>query len=210
MGNSPPDPDSDPQGSRRDFLRIIGSAAGAAWLASLWPDALADAAAARQAAAQGQAPRFRTLTPPQAADFGAFADRIIPTDDTPGAREAGVVHFVDGMLATPGAGRKAEFEKALAELNRATRRRGPRAGAFATLTAAQQDAIMKSMERSPAFATLRDATIAGYLSHPSYGGNRDGVAWKAIGFEDRMAWQPPFGYYDRPEIMAQLLPRRRS
>ena len=29
-----------------------------------------------------------------------------------------------------------------------------------------------------------------------YGGNRDRVGWKLIGFEDRMAYQPPFGYYD--------------
>jgi gluconate 2-dehydrogenase gamma chain len=209
MRNPSDDPTPGPPASRRDFLALLGGAAGAAWLASLWPTALADAAAAQQAAAQGQAPRFRVLTPWQAADFGAFADRIIPADDTPGARDSGVVHFVDGMLATLEAERKADFERALAELHRATRRRIPRGGAFATLPAARQDEILKSMESSPGFATLRIATLAGYLSHPSYGGNRNAVAWKAIGFEDRMTWQPPFGYYDRPEIMAQLLPRRR-
>jgi hypothetical protein len=32
---------------------------------------------------------------------------------------------------------------------------------------------------------------------PTYGGNRDGVGWKLIGFEDRHTFQPPFGYYDR-------------
>ena len=32
---------------------------------------------------------------------------------------------------------------------------------------------------------------------PAYGGNRDGVGWKLIGFEDRHVFQPPFGYYDR-------------
>ncbi len=36
----------------------------------------------------------------------------------------------------------------------------------------------------------------GFLGNPSYGGNRDHVGWKLIGFEDRMAFQPPFGYYD--------------
>ena len=209
---SPPsnDPPPDAGASRREFLALLGSATGAAWLAAVWPAALADAAAAQQAAASGQAPQFRTLTARQAADLGAFADRIIPPDDTPGAKDAGVVHFVDHMLSTIRASRKPDFEKALVDLARATRRRVPRGGTFASLSATQQDAVMRAMETTPAFATLRDATLAGYLSHPSYGGNRNGVAWKAIGFEDRMTWQPPFGYYDRPDVMAQLLPRRRS
>lgn len=204
--NDPP-PD---RGSRREFLALLGSATGVAWLATLWPAALADAAAAQEATLRGQAPQYRALTARQAAEFGAFADRIIPPDDTPGAKDAGVVHFVDHMLSTIGAGRKPDFAKALVELARTIRRRVPRAGTFASLGAAQQDGVMRAMESSPAFATLRDATLAGYLSHPSYGGNRNGVAWKAIGFEDRMTWQPPFGYYDRPDVMARLLPRRRA
>ena len=32
---------------------------------------------------------------------------------------------------------------------------------------------------------------------PAYGGNRDRVGWKLIGFEDTHAFYPPFGYYDR-------------
>jgi gluconate 2-dehydrogenase gamma chain len=204
------DPPPSAGASRREFLAILGSATGAAWLATLWPAALADAARAHEAVAQGQAPQFRALTARQAADFGAFADRIIPPDDTPGAKDAGVVHFVDHMLSTIGAAKKPDFDKALVELARTTRRRVPRGGTFASLSTTQQDAVMRAMESSPAFATLRDATLAGYLSHPSYGGNRNGVAWKAVGFEDRMTWQPPFGYYDRPDVMAQLLPRRRS
>jgi gluconate 2-dehydrogenase gamma chain len=39
----------------------------------------------------------------------------------------------------------------------------------------------------------------GFLGNPSYGGNRDRIGWKLIGFEDRMAYQPPFGYYDAQE-----------
>ena len=40
------------------------------------------------------------LTAAEAADVEAVAAQIIPTDDTPGAREAGVVHFIDRALAT--------------------------------------------------------------------------------------------------------------
>jgi hypothetical protein len=35
------------------------------------------------------------------------------------------------------------------------------------------------------------------FSLPAYGGNRDGVGWKLIGFEDEHVFHPPFGYYDR-------------
>lgn len=195
--------------SRREFVARFAGASGAAWLTSIWPGALADLAAAQQATARGETPQFRTLSPQQAADFGAFADRIIPPDDTPGARDAGVVHFADRLFASSGALQKPAFEKALVELSRATRRRSVRGGAFSALPAARQDEIIKSIEGTSAFATLRDLTITGYFSHPSYGGNRNGAGWKAIGFEERMAWQPPFGYYDRPEVMAQLLPPRR-
>jgi hypothetical protein len=34
------------------------------------------------------------------------------------------------------------------------------------------------------------------FADPAYGGNSDKVGWKLIGFEDRFAWQPPFGEYD--------------
>jgi len=195
--------------TRREFVALLGSSAGAAWLASIWPLALADAADAEQASTRGEAAQFRVLSPEQAAAFGAFADRIIPPDDTPGARDAGVVHFADRFLGGVGGREKTEFEKALVELERTTRRRAPRGQRFAALPATRQDEIITSMEGSSAFTTLRDFTLLGYFSHPSYGGNAGGAAWKAIGFEEGMAWQPPFGYYDRPEVMAQLLPPRR-
>ena len=35
------------------------------------------------------------------------------------------------------------------------------------------------------------------FSMPAYGGNRDGVGWKLIGFDDQHAFQSPFGHYDR-------------
>ena len=200
------EPSDNAQATRREFVTTLGGAAGAAWLSSVWPLALADAAAAHQASARGEAVQFRVLSSQQAADFGAFADRIIPPDDTPGARDAGVVHFADRFLGGVGAHKKSEFDRALVELDRATRRRGQR---FAALPVTRQHDIIKSLEGSPAFITLRDFTLLGYFSHPSYGGNAGGAAWKAIGFEERMAWQPPFGYYDRPEVMAQLLPPRR-
>jgi gluconate 2-dehydrogenase gamma chain len=46
---------------------------------------------------------------------------------------------------------------------------------------------------------VRQHTIMGFFSNPQYGGNRDKMGWKLIGFEDAFVFQPPFGYYDGPE-----------
>ena len=35
------------------------------------------------------------------------------------------------------------------------------------------------------------------FSNPSYGGNRGGIGWKLLGFEDQHIFDPPFGYYDQ-------------
>jgi gluconate 2-dehydrogenase gamma chain len=201
-------PPSESNGSRRQFVSSLTAGIGAAWLASIWPAALTDAAEAREAADRGQAVRYRTLTTQQAADFGAIADRIIPADDTPGAKDVGVVFFADRMLSDMASDQKPAFEKALVDVNAAARARVPGTTSFAALTTRQQDGTLTSIQDSESFGVLRTITLAGYFSHPSHGGNKDSAGWKAIGFEDRMSWSPPFGYYDRPDVMARLLPRR--
>lgn len=204
--------DIQPRGarSRRDFVALLGTGVSAAWLATIWPSALEDAAAATERAARGEPTRYRALTPQQAEDFGAVADRIIPPDDTPGARAVGVVFFADHLLERVSPQRKPTFDKALSEVNEAARKHNPSAASFASLGAAEQGEVLRFMETTASFAELRAFTVGGYFSHPGYGGNRDMAGWKAIGFEDRMSWTPPFGYYDRPDVMARLLPRRRS
>ncbi|MCU0635976.1 MAG: gluconate 2-dehydrogenase subunit 3 family protein [Gemmatimonadaceae bacterium] len=73
---------------RRDFLRVAGGSAAALWLAH-WPLVEAAAAEAQRVAATGEACAFTALSSAQAAALDAFAARIIPTDDLPGAREDG-------------------------------------------------------------------------------------------------------------------------
>ena len=43
---------------------------------------------------------------------------------------------------------------------------------------------------------LRAHTVLGFVGPPSRGGNRDGKGWAHIQVEDRMSFEPPFGYYD--------------
>lgn len=129
----------------------------------------------------------------EAADIAAIAARIIPTTDTPGATEAGVIHFFDKAFAAEMSEDLYLTRGALDEYNTSI----PGATTFAGLSAHDQDALLQSIETSEFFAFLRQMTIYGFLAMSDYGGNRDHVGWDLIGFEGHHGgWQYPFGYYD--------------
>lgn len=184
---------NDPR-SRRGFLGAVGGAA-AIWLSAPWPELLAAGAPATA----GQPPRFQTLTPSEATDLEAMAAQIVPTDDTPGAREARVVHFFDRALGTFAKSQRSLFAEGLAQLKLEVARRRPGVTSFAALAGSEQIELLKALEaaKSPFFEAVRVGTITGLLANPSYGGNFGKTGWKLIGFEDRFTWQAPFGYYDR-------------
>ena len=71
---------------------------------------------ARQAAKSGGPARFEFFSPEQAEEIEAAAAQIIPTDQTPGAREARVIVFIDRALSTFDANRKETYRKGLKEL----------------------------------------------------------------------------------------------
>jgi gluconate 2-dehydrogenase gamma chain len=72
----------------------------------------------------------------------------------------------------------------------------PGSVSIAALSNKQQLELVQAIEKSAFFEALRVHTLLGFLGSPAYGGNRGQVGWKYIGFEDRMRWEPPFGYYD--------------
>jgi len=183
--------------TRRLFLGQAGVSLGLLWLGSLTPDLLAQAHQhAQQAGGQSASKTYRFFTPQQAADFDAFAAQIIPTDDTPGAREANVVHFTDYVLSGVDSDQQSDVTKALQALHDQAAKTVPGAASFTALTSAQQIEAMQAMEKTPEFGTLRGFVLAGFFSDPSMGGNKDKAGWKLIGFQDDFYYKPPFGYYD--------------
>jgi gluconate 2-dehydrogenase gamma chain len=182
---------------RRAFLAASCSAIASAWLAAD-PDLLRASLAHARASVAAPPGSWEFLTPDQAADVDAIAAQIIPTDDLPGAREAGVVHFVDHSLATWGQGQRDPFAHGLDGLNQDAQKRWPGSGRFATLAPARQVELLHAAEATPFFQMMRFVTIAGTFANPSWGGNRDHIGWRILGFEDRFVWQPPFGAYDAP------------
>ena len=147
--------------------------------------------------AQGSDAKMSFLSAAEAADIEAVAAQIIPTDDTPGAREAGVVYFIDRSLASFFSHLAGDYRAQLAAFQAAFRERHPSAGSFASLPSERQIEYLKGVDQTPFFTTTRLLTLLGMLSLPGYGGNRSGVGWKLLGFEDAHAFAAPFGYYDR-------------
>ena len=198
--------------SRRQFLSQGISGLSAVWVSTHLPALVAAAEHARHAANSTAPPKFEFFTPEQAAEIDAITARIIPTDATPGAHEAGVVYFIDRGLATFAADDQKTYREGLPELQARVMEMFHGVAKFSSLTAEQQDAVLHSFDENtnagqgpyrarPSaqdfFGTLRQHTIAGFLIDPDYGGNHDGVGWKVIGREREHMFQPPFGYYDK-------------
>lgn len=189
--------------SRRDFVATAG-ALGAVWL-------LADAAERSEAVAhaahqisQAQ-PTLSVLTREQAAEIEAFSSRIIPSDDTPGAREAGVVYFIDRGLNGWARDQRPVFTEGLTKLAADVAAKFPGQSRLSALTPAQQDEVLRSIEQTPFFGAVRFATLAGMFSLPAHGGNRDFAGWRLIGQDNAMEYKSPFGWYDTPANRRALL-----
>jgi gluconate 2-dehydrogenase gamma chain len=178
--------------SRRRLFR----AAGAAAVIPLVPAGPAASAA------------YTFFTAQEAAFIEAAVARLIPKDEFgPGALEAAVPRYIDRQLAgqwgrgerlyrsgpfrdgKPGQGYQLPFTPA--ELFR--RSIGETDTAFPRMSPEEQDAYLQRLEkeRKPFFDALLALTREGFFSDPAYGGNRDMVGWKLVGFPGAYA-----NYYD--------------
>jgi gluconate 2-dehydrogenase subunit 3-like protein len=197
--------------SRRDFLTRTGGAVSAVWLSTHWPAIVAASEHAHQAAKSAAPAKFQFFTPEQAAEIDSITARIIPSDETPGAREAGVVYFIDRALTTFAVDDQRTYREGLPELQARVRELFPSVEKFSRATAEQQDQVLHTFDDKAEydsrfrpnaaaklfFETVRVHTIVGFLIDPDSGGNRDGVGWKLIGRDRDHMFQPPFGYYDK-------------
>lgn len=159
---------------RREILELIALAAAASrfpgfarWVCAPQHAAEPDVAAARP---QSYGPQF--FTPAEFANIDQLSEIIIPKDESPGARDAGVAEFIDFMAAHDPE-LQWPFRYGLDWLNaRATELHG---GAFSALGAEQQTALLRPLAYpdtgSPtdadgrAFFTLvRKYTVMGYYT----------------------------------------------
>lgn len=181
--------------SRRQFLLTSVSGLSSAWLVLRWPAIVAADAHARTSASEKAS--FQFFSDEQAAEVEALAAQIIPVDETPGARDARVIYFIDRALATFDSGKQLVYKQGLPMLRAKTQQLFFGKGKFSDLSSEQQLRLLTAIEHTDFFEQVRVHTIMGFLARPEYGGNRGEAGWKLIGFEDKMMNEPPFGYYDR-------------
>jgi gluconate 2-dehydrogenase gamma chain len=176
--------------SRRAFLSRLLAGTGAVVAFGALPDfSLAyDHAAAQVNSGENELVFF---TPEEAKQMEAVCEQIIPSDDGPGAREAGAIYFIDYALSQTEPHLQPTFRSGLKELAAACK-----PDKFNELGTAQQIVVLKKLEQTEFFARARQYTILGFLGDPARHGNRDQVGWKYIGFENPGMFTHPFGFYD--------------
>ncbi|HLL49728.1 MAG TPA: GMC family oxidoreductase, partial [Thermomicrobiales bacterium] len=134
---------------------------------------------------------FVVLTSREARTAGALFERMFPGDEQgPGAREIGVVNFLDRSLAGACREHLATYRGGLARLDDISRDRFSRG--FADTGEPAQDSLLLELERGEIpnwivpdqvtfFELLRSHLQEGLFSDPAYGGNRDKLGWRVLG-----------------------------
>lgn len=172
--------------SRRDFLVTGSLYGGGLWISLSLPRPRAEAAAVASVEPE-------SLRPAEWRALDAVAARILPSDEGPGAREAGCVSFVDKALANEDAEALPLYRVGLAALDDASRARHEKP--FAELRPGEQDALLADCERGAVrgwsggavepgafFETVRAHVLIGFLADPRHGGNRDHAGWRLVGY----------------------------
>ena len=176
---------------RREFLTLPAQSLGGVLLYTLAGEPLR----AQSQSGDVRIP-LRFFTAAEARAVEAACGRIFPSDESgPGAKEAGVVIFIDRQLAGP-YGRdkyrytKGPFVESVPEhgyQGKATpqeiyREGIKRLGDFASLPPAEQDRRLRAIETTTFFRILRQHTIEGMFSDPMHGGNAGLIGWQLIGY----------------------------
>ncbi|MCA9737583.1 MAG: gluconate 2-dehydrogenase subunit 3 family protein [Gemmatimonadota bacterium] len=185
----------DPVWSRRRFMEASGAGLSALWLLGLSACGPMAEEAGR-AAARGDA--FTTFEPQEGAQLEEIAALILPSDDGPGAREAGAAHFIDRAFGAEQADSLGFFRSGLADVGERARSSGAPSGQLAELPAAARIEVLRAVEAENAdfFGYVHFLVLLGTFSHPDWGGNRDHVGWAMVGLEHADTYAPPYGFYD--------------
>ena len=181
---------SEHDASRREFLRRAAVGAGAVAGAGIVPEALAqNHEQEKKSNGEGLGAFFNR---DDAATVEAFTERLMPgAPGKPGARDAGVLNYIDLALAGAYADLQDFYRHGLAQLDQYSRETYHEP--FVRLSAGQQEAVITALEQGKAtgfawptaqafFETLRTHTMEGLFADPVYGGNKDFAGWRLVGF----------------------------
>ena len=181
---------------RREFLHYCGVCAGVVALPPGWMKLLAAAQAnacgSHKQAVPASGLPFHFFDPAQAATVEAVTDQIIPADQDPGAKWAGVVHYIDLALAGDLRHCRPVYTNGLKRLEAVAHTLAGKM--FVDLQFADQTRVLEQLEQDRSLAAgtgngadffelVRRHTLEGFFGDPKYGGNRESVSWKILKFE---------------------------
>lgn len=132
------------------------------------------------------------MTDEQRRTLAAATERILPSGDGPGAAEANVMGCIEWILRQGTLRAQQRFLSGVDLLRDLARESHGKD--FADCDPAVQDGVLAQIQSIPHpiaqrfFWTLTKLTLAGFLSDPVHGGNRNGVGWRYLGFDPV---QPP-------------------
>ncbi len=184
--------DVDPQAhsgppSRREMMKVMSVAIGGA---------VAGVGGSMLAGRLDRAPPvgWHFFTADEARLVEAISEQIIPADHDPGAKDAGVVVFIDRQLVGPYQRYQEKYRAGLASVAKTSRQMF--AKDFFGLAWNDQTRLLAAMEAgrapkecwtSPAaaefFHLLRDHSMQGFYGSPRHGGNRNYASYKMLGLE---------------------------
>jgi len=134
------------------------------------------------------------LTPAEASLVDAVSEQIIPADRDPGAKEAGVVHFIDRQLDGHYKRFADKYHKGLACIVQTAKAMFGKP--FEELSWPDQTRLLQAMESGKVpkdiwsdpssrdfFGMLRDHTMQGFYGSPRHGGNKNYASYKMLGLE---------------------------
>jgi gluconate 2-dehydrogenase gamma chain len=122
---------------------------------------------------------FRSLSLEEAGALQALCGWIIPEDTAPGARQAGVVRYIDRQLAGKFREHREIYRAGLAAAIRLA------GGDYSAAPPERQLAILRQMEKAPDTRRFVDLLVThsmqGFYGNPRHGGNRDFASWRMLG-----------------------------
>lgn len=134
---------------------------------------------------------YRSFSQKQAACIGAICEQIIPTDEYPGAIDAGVVNYIDRQIYIRFPELKELYHEGVHSINSYCNAAYNKD--FSEISWDEQTNVLQQMERRELpeeywqavsqtnfFWTIRRNTMQGFYGAPHHGGNKDYVSYRMM------------------------------
>jgi len=141
---------------------------------------------------------WRFFTDDEARTVEAITAQLIPSGPGPGAREAGVINYIDIQLAGRFRKHRKTYREAIPKVDEASRKAAGKR--FVELASDQQIDVLNTIEehQKAFFQLILAHTRQGFYGDPRHGGNRNMVSWKMLG----LPFPPVRGrqHYGEPKV----------